>query len=54
MTMAELMEAFDVKGISKSGSILDEAKMKWLNSQYIKELSEEEFVELANPLECFV
>ena len=32
MTMAELMEAFDVKGISKSGSILDEAKMKWPSS----------------------
>ena len=49
MTMAELMDAFDVKGISKSGSILDEGKMKWLNSQYIKELTEEEFVTLALP-----
>ncbi len=49
MSMAELMEAFDIKGISKSGSILDEAKMKWLNSQYIKELSEDEFVALAKP-----
>lgn len=49
MSMQELMDAFDVKGISKSGSILDEAKMKWLNSQYIKELSVEEFVKLATP-----
>lgn len=49
MSMAELMDAFDVKGISKSGSILDETKMKWLNSQYIKELSAEEFVQLAEP-----
>ncbi len=49
MTMAELMDAFDVKGISKSGSILDEGKMKWLNSLYIKELTEDEFVTLATP-----
>ncbi|MDE6967324.1 MAG: glutamate--tRNA ligase [Clostridia bacterium] len=49
MSMQELMDAFDVKGVSKSGSILDEAKMKWLNSQYIKELSVEEFVKLATP-----
>lgn len=49
MSMEELTEAFDVKGISKSGSILDEAKMRWLNGEYIKEMTPEEFVEVATP-----
>ena len=49
MSMSELEQAFDVKGISKSGSILDEAKMKWLNSEYIKEMTPSEFVEVARP-----
>ena len=49
MDIDTLTELFDVDGISKSGSIFDEAKMKWLNSLYIKELSAERFSELAKP-----
>ncbi len=49
MDIDTLTELFDVDGISKSGSIFDEAKMKWLNSLYIKELSPERFSELAKP-----
>ena len=49
MTMGELIEKFDVDGISKSGSIFDEAKMRWLNSLYIKELSFDEFMAHAAP-----
>lgn len=49
MTFDELIENFSVDGISKSSSIFDEAKMKWLNSLYIKELSLEEFNALAVP-----
>ena len=48
-TMAELIEHFDVKGLSKSSSIFDEAKMKWLNGEYIKELPFSKFMELATP-----
>jgi glutamyl-tRNA synthetase len=48
-TMAELIEHFDVKGLSKSSSIFDEAKMKWLNGEYIKELPFAKFMELATP-----
>ncbi|MFW5779987.1 MAG: glutamate--tRNA ligase [Bacillota bacterium] len=43
MTMQELIDAFDLDGISKSSSIFDEQKMKWLNSQYIKEMSLNDF-----------
>ena len=49
MYMDELIEAFDVKGVSKSGSIFDEAKMRWLNSEYIKLMTPEQFVEVATP-----
>jgi glutamyl-tRNA synthetase len=49
MSIDELIQAFDVEGISKSGSIFDEEKLKWLNSLYIKELPLEKFLELGAP-----
>ena len=49
MSMEELIEKFDVKGISRSSSIFDEEKLKWLNSLYIKELAFDTFHALALP-----
>jgi glutamyl-tRNA synthetase len=49
MTMDNLIELFDVDGISKSSSIFDENKMRWLNGLYIKELDFETFQTLAKP-----
>lgn len=49
MSLQELIENFSVDGISKSGSIFDEEKLRWLNGQYIKELSAERFRALAAP-----
>lgn len=49
MTMEKLVELFDVDGISKSSSIFDETKMRWLNARYIKELDFETFTRLAKP-----
>ncbi len=48
-TMDELIEAFDVKGISKSPAIFDEKKLAWLNGEYLRELSPEKFHEMALP-----
>lgn len=48
-TMDELIEKFSISGLSRSSSIFDEAKMKWLNGEYIKELPFEKFMELALP-----
>ena len=42
-SLDELIEEFDVSGISHSHSIFDEQKMKWLNSEYLKEMSDDEF-----------
>lgn len=49
MTMQEMMDNFSIDGISKSGAIFDPVKMAWLNSEYIKELSPEEFFKLSLP-----
>ncbi|MDR1940148.1 MAG: glutamate--tRNA ligase [Clostridiales bacterium] len=49
MSMRELQESFSVGGLSRSCSIFDENKMKWLNSCYIKELPFDRFFELAIP-----
>lgn len=49
MTMDEMVEAFDVDGISHSSSIFDEAKMRWLNGEYLKAMSAEEFEKVATP-----
>ncbi len=48
-TMEELISNFSVSGLSRSSSVFDEVKMKWLNEEYIKELSFEKFMEYAKP-----
>lgn len=48
-TLDELVQAFDVKGISKSPAIFDEKKLAWLNGEYIRELTPEKFHEMALP-----
>ncbi len=49
MTMEEMMENFSVDGISKSSSIFDEQKMRWLNGEYLKSMTEQEFYKIALP-----
>ena len=49
MSLQELIEAFDVDGVSNSPSIFDETKMRWLNGLYIRDLSPEDFLALATP-----
>ena len=45
----ELVKAFDYKHINKSSSIFDPAKLKWMNGEYIRKLSIEEFHNLCVP-----
>lgn len=49
LSLAEMEQLFSLDGVSKSASIFDEAKMRWLNSQYIKELDGAEFHKRALP-----
>ena len=47
--MRYMLDNFSLDGLSKSPSIFDEAKLRWLNGEYIKELSDEEFYAHAQP-----
>jgi len=42
-TLHELVEAFDIAGINKAPAIFDPDKLTWLNAQYIRAMSPEEF-----------
>lgn len=48
-TLEELIQEFDISGISKSPAIFDNEKLAWLNGEYIKALPAEEFLALAMP-----
>ena len=48
-TLAELIERFDISGISKSPAIFDSEKLLWLNAEYIRALTPEQFHEKALP-----
>ena len=48
MTLEELREHFSLEGIGKSPAIFDEVKMRWLSGEYMKELTDEEFVARAD------
>ncbi len=47
MTREELIAAFDLDGVGKSGAVFDAAKLEWLNGLYVAELSREEFAAAA-------
>ena len=48
-TLDELKEAFDVTGMSKSPAIFDVNKLTWMNAEYVRRLSPEEFTRHALP-----
>lgn len=45
----ELIEIFNYRNINKSPAIFDDVKLRWMNGEYIKMLSPEEFNTLAVP-----
>jgi len=49
-SLDEMIEAFDIKGLSKSPAIFDIQKLNWLNSEYIREMSVEQFYEIVEPI----
>ena len=48
-SLDELVEIFDPKNINKSPAIFDTQKLNWMNGEYIRKLSGEEFYEMAMP-----
>ena len=49
MNLTEMIELFDLSGISKSPSIFDDVKLRWMNGEYLKAMSDEEFLKRAMP-----
>ena len=47
--LIELIKDFDYHRISKSPAVFDYTKLKWLNGEYFKAMSDEEFYPLALP-----
>ena len=47
--LEELIQEFDVSGISKSPAIFDPQKLKAINGAYIRRLSPEDFIKYATP-----
>jgi len=48
-SLDELAQAFDIHNISKSPAVFDINKLKWMNGEYIKALTPEEFAAVAEP-----
>jgi glutamyl-tRNA synthetase len=48
-TLEELAEVFGLPGISRSPAIFDEGKLRWMNGEYIRAMSVEEFAGIARP-----
>lgn len=48
-TMDELIEAFSLEGLSKSPAIFDKNKCRWMNAEYIRRMTPEEFTAAAMP-----
>lgn len=48
-TLDELCKVFDISGISKSPSVFDYDKLDWFNAEYIRNMSVEEFADVATP-----
>lgn len=48
-TLKELAEVFDYHHITKSPSVFDYTKLKWMNGEYMKAMDENHFFEMAQP-----
>lgn len=48
-SLQEMIDAFDIHGISKSPAIFDTVKLRFLNGEYIRALTSEQFHDMALP-----
>lgn len=49
MSLEKMIETFNYKDITKSPSVFDMTKLRWLNGEYIKCMSNDDFMEYAKP-----
>jgi len=50
MHREELIEAFDLKGISPNNAVFDVDKLTWMNGEYLREFDTNRLVEMVTPL----
>ncbi len=48
-TLPELVEVFDLKGLNKAPAIFNMEKLTWFNSEYIRKMDFEDYLERATP-----
>jgi glutamyl-tRNA synthetase len=48
-SLSELEQIFDIRGISKSPAVFDIVKLNWMNGEYIRRMTPEQFHEAAMP-----
>lgn len=48
-TLEELVEVFDYRHMNKSPAVFDQVKLKWMNGEYLKAMSFDEFFKMAEP-----
>ncbi len=51
-SLNELIKVFDISGISKSPAIFDENKLRWLNGEYLREMTHDRFKSVAKAYIC--
>jgi glutamyl-tRNA synthetase len=49
LSLDQLLKIFDLEKVQKSGAVFNIEKLNWLNREYIRKLSAEEFISRANP-----
>ncbi len=49
MTLSEIIEAFDISRIQKKSAIFDQAKLEWMNSEYIRRKENLELLKYVKP-----
>ncbi|HHU71110.1 MAG TPA: glutamate--tRNA ligase [Clostridiales bacterium] len=49
MSLDELVEVFDYRHVNKSPAVFDMVKLRWMNGEYLKNMEEEKFFNLALP-----
>ena len=45
----ELVQLFDIKDVSSSGAVFDQAKLEWLNQEYMKRMDDTRLADLVAP-----
>ncbi len=48
-SLEELVKAFDFHHMTKSPSVFDYTKLKWMNGEYLKAMDEDKFFDMAKP-----